>query len=237
MRRFSGLFAALFALLLLSPAAASEPAGNAVAVIQDANGELDGSRATIFTGDGVYMGQRIVTGPVGQVQVIFADNTHLVIGPRSSLVIATYLMRNDGTANKIVVNALSGSFRFLTGKSAKKAYEIDTPTGTLGVRGTAFDFYIDPAGRETHVMLYHGGVDMCGTNGSCVPLDNACSVGLIPKRQVAAVLRDNDKRKPPILGSFKYLNSQRPLREDFRLPEASSCKQKTLSAEVVPSSS
>ena len=68
------------------------------------------------------------------------------------------LVRADGTAGKFAVNALAGTFRFLTGNSEKSAYQIITPTGTLGVRGTKFDFTVDPRTGQTKVVLFEGQV-------------------------------------------------------------------------------
>lgn len=223
--------ASVFGLFLLaglagaSPAWAANPAGNAVDVVQQANGDLDGTTALLSTGDEVFMGQRVITGNAGRVQVVFSDQTHLVIGPGSSLVIDQYLMRNNGTASKFVVDVVGGTFRFITGNSPKNAYQIKTPTGTLGVRGTAFDFGVDRKTGETQVLLYHGGVNMCGKDGDCVLLTEACSVGLIPQHDQASIYGKNDRRRPPLLKSFPYLNSQWPLQADFRVGGTGSCKQ------------
>ncbi|RYE07410.1 MAG: hypothetical protein EOP22_17855 [Hyphomicrobiales bacterium] len=229
--RFIGqlFFASAFA-LLGAAAQAANPAGNAVAVIQQAKGELDGSTTVIAVGDGLFMGQQVITGTRGQVQIVFSDSTHLVVGPGSSLVISEYLMRNNGTASKFVVDALSGTFRFVTGKSRHDAYEIRTPTGTLGVRGTAFDFSIEPRSGETAVLLYHGGVEMCAAAGDCVMLTEVCDLGLIPRRNSPTIL--TERKRPPKLKGFPYLSSQRPLRDDFRIRAAADCKQAPAAAHI-----
>src|SRR5690606_42119301 len=96
--------------------------------------------ATVFPYTTLFrsIGDRVVTGPSGQVQILFSDRTELVVGPRSALLIEDYLLRNDGSAGKFAINALSGTFRFVTGGAPKDSYVIKTPTGTIGVRGTAF---------------------------------------------------------------------------------------------------
>ncbi|MEQ1902240.1 MAG: FecR domain-containing protein, partial [Devosia sp.] len=235
MRTGLGLGFILAAVTAAGSAAAMEPAGSAVAVIQQASADLSGQTLVLEPGDALFMGQTVITGPDGQVQVVFNDNTHLVVGPGSSLVIAEYLMRNDQTASKFVINALSGTFRFVTGNSPKNAYEIQTPTGTIGVRGTAFDFGIDPETRETHVLLYHGGVRMCDEVGGCTEMADTCAVGIIPDHAQAAVLNEGDKRKPPILSDFPYLKSERPLRDDFRIPGYGRCRSiEVAEAETAP---
>lgn len=230
MRALRPALVAIAVSCLAPPALADAPAGNAVAVIQQAKGEVGGASSTISIGDAVFVGQTVVTGSAGQVQVVFNDQTRLVVGPRSTLVISDYLMRNDQTASKVVVDALAGTFRFITGNSPKNAYEIATPTGTLGVRGTAFDLEVLRDTGETHVLLYHGGVDMCDLNGACQLLSLTCAIGVIPQHQPALVLSRADKRKPSILRQFPYLTSQIRLRGDFRVPGIDRC-QDTLVAE------
>lgn len=214
------LAAAAFAAL---PASAADPAGNAVAVIQQASAELDGSGTPLSDGDEIFVGQRIVTGNDGQVQIVFSDDTHLVVGPGSTLLIEEYLLRNSGTASKFVIDALGGSFRFITGDSPKNAYAINTTTGTMGVRGTEFDLEVAPNGGETHVVLYHGGVVLCDAAASCVELTKACDIGVIPKNDNAAVLAENDIAPLQEAGSFPYLKSQAKLRSDFKVDNPGKC--------------
>ncbi len=70
-------------------------------------------------GTDVSVGETIVTGPAGQVQIVFDDNTRLVVGPGSALLVETYLLASSNTAEKLTVNALGGTFRFITGNSPK----------------------------------------------------------------------------------------------------------------------
>src|SRR3569623_938175 len=216
------LVALLLALIVSTPGGSSSPAGTAVGVLPDAQGRLDGLSAELSAGDGVFMGQTVITGNKGQVQIVFSDNTHLVVGPQASLVISEYLMRNSGSASKVVVDALSGTFRFMTGTSPKSAYQIKTPTGTLGVRGTAFDFTVGEVPGLTTVLLYHGGVRMCDLHG-CRELSESCAVGIIGKTALPDVVGSHDRRRPPLLKDFPYLASQRPLKAAFHVEQIGPC--------------
>lgn len=220
-------------MLLSSPGLAVDPAGQAVAVNPQATGALQGAVArTLTSGDGVFLGQTVVTGNVGEVQIVFSDDTHLVVGPNATLVIAEYLMRNNTTASKVVINALGGTFRFMTGDSPKNAYQINTPTGTMGVRGTAFDFTVAPPGLArsgsargaTSVLLYHGAVRLCA-QGSCKTLAEECDIGVMPGNQPTSILSHSDRKRTPFVDDFPYLASQTSLKTDFRLSGIRPCRQ------------
>jgi hypothetical protein len=178
----------------------------------------------LSSGGDIFIGQQIITGNAGQVQIVFHDNTHLVIGPASTLVISEYLLRGEQTVSKFVIDALGGSFRFVTGDSQKDAYEINTPTGTMGVRGTAFDFTVAPFGGVTHVLLYHGAVNLCAIAGECVLLEKACELGVLPDKSQAKLVGARAKDRDATLEEFVYLISQQPLRQDFRVVAPGRCK-------------
>jgi hypothetical protein len=67
--------------------------------------------------------------------VKFRDETKLVVGPNSTMVIDAFVFSDQNTARQISINAVKGAFRFITGKSPKDVYSITTPTATIGVRG------------------------------------------------------------------------------------------------------
>lgn len=222
--RAASLFAAalLFGLGLQSPVFADAPMGTAVAVRQDAS--LVGTKqVTLLQGSDLFEGQTIKTGPVGEVQVIFADDTHLVVGPNSALIVEKYLMRADGTAGKFAVNALAGTFRFLTGNSEKSAYQIITPTGTLGVRGTKFDFTVDPRTGQTKVVLFEGQVFLCARLKDCVTISERCSVGAVNTVSDAELFDRKSQKREIANADFRYVESQQSLKTEFRVHKPGEC--------------
>lgn len=210
-------------LLLASGGGAIAAAGSAVGVDPDAEARGKTTR-TLVVGADVFIGDRIVTDARGLVQIIFDDQTKLVVGPHSALLIEDYLRRDDGSAGKLAVNALSGTFRFITGNSAKGKYLITTPTGQIGVRGTAFDLYVTKL--ATYVLQLHGATINCARNGECETLTRVCNYGVIKSSDVAtsdriADLGNNDTAKA---GSwFRYAKSQSPLLRPFRVAGADKC--------------
>jgi hypothetical protein len=162
------------------------------------------------------MGDRIKTDSRGEVQLVFSDETRLVVGRNSSLVIEAYLLRSKTRVNNFTVRALGGTFRMITGKSQKSAYKIKTPTATIGVRGTSFDFTVRRGG-ETGLVLFEGQARICGRSGGCQTLKRSCSIAEAPRRKNVRVLHETRDRAARIKRDFPYVKSQRSLRRDFRV--------------------
>lgn len=199
-----------------SPVFADQPAGKAVAVNPAATVSNPEGIVTLAVGSDVAMGDKVKTNRNGEVQLLFTDETRLVVGPNSSLVIEAYLLRSKSRANNFTVRALGGSFRMISGKSAKSAYKIKTPTATIGVRGTSFDFTVKPNGA-TGLMLFDGEARICGHNGRCQAVNRRCSVAEVPRNRDARLLNDAERRAGAIGRDFPYLASQQSLRQDFRV--------------------
>lgn len=115
--------------------ASAEPSGVVIAVVQQSEADGETGRRVLQPAAPVFSGDQILTGPIGEAQVKFRDNTKLVVGPNSKMVIDAFVFNNDDTARKISINAVRGAFRFISGKSPKDAYLITSPTATIGVRG------------------------------------------------------------------------------------------------------
>ncbi|WP_052731741.1 FecR family protein [Devosia geojensis] len=212
--------AALFAgMLSLGPAWAANE-GKALGVDPDALARGSSGDRTLIVGADVSVGERVVTGASGQVQLVFLDDTRLVVGPGSSLLIETYLMRGGGSAERFAINALGGTFRFISGNSPKSAYEIRTPSATIGVRGTKFDVVVGRA--ETRVMLYEGAVRVC-TGSGCVDLDERC--GIASAAGSARLFTPADPQRPQLAQAFRYAIVQSPLLRPFRVSGANRCTE------------
>ena len=119
----------------LAASAGAQPSGIVIAVVQQSEADGETGKRVLMTEAPVFSGDHIITGPIGQAQVKFRDDTKLVVGPNSTMIIDAFVFKNDNTARQISINAVRGAFRFITGKSPKDAYSITTPTATIGVRG------------------------------------------------------------------------------------------------------
>jgi hypothetical protein len=217
------IFAA--ALLLGGQTLAAEATGIALAVDTDARVELGSNIRMLTAGDDLAIGETVVTDDHGLVQIKFSDDTQLVVGPNSQLLLEDYLLRSDGSVGKLAINALAGSFRFVTGNSNKDDYSIKTPNGTIGIRGTAFDFFVGLG--VTRVLMYHGTAILCGTGNACVTMAGTCEVGQTDSTQselLGASFAANGSERETLRQSFRYADNQQPLLEQFRLDQVPECQ-------------
>jgi hypothetical protein len=222
---------ALVLAAMAGPAMAQQPSGTAIAVVQQANIDGQTGFAVLQAAAPVYSGDRIETGPVGEAQIKFRDDTRLVIGPKSSMVIDAFVFNNDDTARDVSINILRGAFRFISGNSSKDAYSITTPTATIGVRGTEFDVAVEGPTGVTRVVNFEGVVRLCrrAPDGSlidpaqnCLELVDPCSLSVIrPRRDIVRYGgEDVEFRNRQLRSYFPYVRSQASLLSDFRVDVA-----------------
>jgi hypothetical protein len=152
----------------------------------------------------IYMGDGIRTGSAGEAQIRFRDNTRLVVGRNSSIVIDKFVFNPDATVTEVSMSAARGAFRFLSGGGQRHQYSIDTPTATIGIRGTRFDLSIGRDG-ETSMALFEGAARVCDRGGQCVDLTERCSIVVAPLRQPVRRLSSPQERIERIRASFPYV--------------------------------
>ncbi|TIS53407.1 MAG: hypothetical protein E5W93_15450 [Mesorhizobium sp.] len=151
-----------------TPTMAAEAVGQAV-VIKTA---VTGATGPLEVKSPVHRDERIRTSNSGLGQFVFLDGTKLAVGWGSSVVIDRYVFNDDDSVKKLTIRAAKGTFRWISGSSPSSAYQIVTPAGTIGVRGTAFDVHIAPNGK-TAVVLLNGSARFC-SGGGCRELKRRC---------------------------------------------------------------
>jgi hypothetical protein len=142
-----GTFLALFAGNVL----AAERVGSTIEAQSTVSGEGAVGKRVIARADPIYRDERLRSNLTGLGEFQLGDGTKLVLGRNASLVIDRYVIGGGSKAKSVTLKLISGSARFVTGTSDKRAYKIVTPQGTIGVRGTAFDLTV--RNGKTHLLL------------------------------------------------------------------------------------
>ena len=120
-------------------AEAQEHIGSTALAHNEVTRDLSGASAPLVAGDSVFRNEVVRTGPDSTAKLIFLDSTNLGVGPVSSVKLDQFVYVGESNGQKMTVNLAKGVFRFTTGALDKKAYEIQTPTAAIGVRGTVLD--------------------------------------------------------------------------------------------------
>lgn len=231
MLRTALLAAGLAALVAVS--AQAEPSGTVVAAIQMAEADQATGKIVLAPEVPIFSGDKIVTGPIGEAQIRFRDNTRLVVGPNSQMVIDAFVFAGD-TPRNVSINAIRGAFRFITGNGPKDAYKIVTPTATIGVRGTEFDVDVDPMGT-TRVVNFTGMTRICDRFPDdvatditdperqfrgCVETHDPCGVSVVQKGRDIRRFTDIRDRNRELNWYFRYVRDQGNLLPDFQVSMA-----------------
>jgi hypothetical protein len=110
----------------------------------------------------VSLGTRIVTGPDGHVRLLLLDETVFTMGSNSDMVIDEFVYDPDLSVEKVSARVLKGTFRWVTGKVARKdpaKMKVTLPVGTIGIRGTDFEAMVAPDDSGS-VKLYSGQLEI-----------------------------------------------------------------------------
>lgn len=211
--------------LSATAATAADGVGHAKGVVDLARAKSQVGTRTLNLGADIFLGDRIETDQVGEAQLLFKDGTRMVVGSNSALVIEEFLFRAGAADNKFTVQAMGGAFRFISGEAGNAAYSIRTPTGTIGLRGTALDFTVTPG--DTKLIVLEGGARLCDDDAKTEATDDDedCVAAVTP----CAVLRSDEEedkveeigvdqdRQKVINETFPYVNDDKGLEADFQV--------------------
>jgi hypothetical protein len=147
------LITVLFA--MPSPTCNAETGSAAIGVAASITPSAEGGVGTVFQtlapGSELHASETVRTGDAGKADLVFVDRTNLTVGPTSEIVLDKFVYDPVGNKGKVVLQTTRGAFRFVTGTQDHSAYQINTPYGSLGVRGTAFTCEVKPKGQKQQI--------------------------------------------------------------------------------------
>ena len=101
--------------------------------------------------------QDAVKTTAGKVGITFADDTRVQVNENSRLVIDDFVYDpKSSKGGKLAVNVAAGTVRYASGQIAKNSPQnvaVNTPTATVGVRGTDFTATVDELGASLIILL------------------------------------------------------------------------------------
>ena len=114
----------------------------------------------IESGEPIFLGDEIKSGPESGLQILLMDETVFTIGPESALAIDKFVYDPSSGIGSVSARVLKGTFRFITGKVAQENPSdmvVKLPNGVIGVRGTIVAGRVD--GNESMIVLLGPGQD------------------------------------------------------------------------------
>jgi hypothetical protein len=110
---------------------------HAAAVLVQANAPSSDAAPT-KVGDLVYRGDVIQTGADGALGVAFADGSSFSVTRNARMEVNEFVYDPNGHSNSSLLSLTKGTFNFIAGNVAHTGdMKVDTPVGTMGIRGTA----------------------------------------------------------------------------------------------------
>jgi hypothetical protein len=204
-------------------------------VVQSTNIEGAAGEGQVLQAEApVFSGDRILTDATGEVQIRFRDDTRLVVGPNSSIVIDQFVFAGDSSLQVASISALRGTLRFITGTGSKDSYSVSTPTATIGFRGSATDITVEDDGTTTIAQL-EDETELCrrreddGTieteeerRRRCAVVMPGCSIFVTGAGRDPEELEEQSEKNLAVLRRLPYVRDQRSLVAGFQL-DVSAC--------------
>ncbi len=142
--------------VMFTSLAQAEPAGTVINV----SGPLfvvkaDGNKKVLSIGSTVEQGDMLLTEEKTYARVKFTDAGEVVIRPNTQFKVAAYSFKQSEPKNdNVALSLFKGALRSVTGAIGKRgnqdAYQLQTATATIGIRGTQFVAEYVPGGEATN---------------------------------------------------------------------------------------
>lgn len=105
----------------------------------------------------IFQEDVLKTDKNGQLQIMFTDNSIISLGRNSEMKIAEYRWQPGQKDGALKTQVKEGSFRVMGGALAKEApqnFKTETPTATIGIRGSMYTFR---STRDSLTVVFQGG--------------------------------------------------------------------------------
>ncbi|MFI0400644.1 MAG: FecR domain-containing protein [Thiolinea sp.] len=162
----------LLLILLSSPyvlaSTTKEPLGNTLLAQGSIQAERAGAQAALKRLSPVYRTDVIRSGKESTAQFRMIDDAYIDLYENSELRLHDYQFKADGKRSNVVMELISGGLRTISGaigKQDKAAYQLKTPTATIGIRGTFYEVSLTKEGM--YLAAWKGGITVKSYSGAC----------------------------------------------------------------------
>jgi hypothetical protein len=156
---------------------AANPVGSVATLEGSASVTHNNATSALQVSDAIFKGDTLQTGVDGTLGITFDDETTFTLKPNSRIDVDDYVYQEGGAHNAAVFKILSGTVAFVAAEVAHTGdMKIDTPTSSLGIRGTTGLIEIPAAGPgatgEVSIKLYQdadgrvGRIEVFGRDGA-----------------------------------------------------------------------
>src|SRR6202451_1076405 len=141
-----------------TPPQAPDPVGSIATLQGTASVTRNNATSTLAVSAPVYKNDVLQTNIDGTLGITFDDETTFTLKPNTSLAVDDFVYQEGGTDNAAVFNVVRGTAAFVAAEVAHTGnMRIDTPTSTLGIRGTTGLVEVPEggaAGGQVSIKLY-----------------------------------------------------------------------------------
>ena len=173
-------------LLVSGVVLANDPIGDIVESTGLSSLVRDNNRIETSVGNNVQLYDTAETAN-GRMLIEFLDEAELALTEHTKILIDEVIFDPDPSKSKMTMRFVTGTARFASGKLAimnKNNIDIQTPTATIGIRGTDFTTTVDEIGRSLVILLPDQFGNASGeitvtNNGGTITLNEAYQATLV----------------------------------------------------------
>src|SRR5579864_9286558 len=166
----------------------ADPVGSVATLQGGASATRNNATSALQLRDPVYKNDVLQTNADGTLGITFDDETTFTLKPNTRLAVDEFVYQEGGTNNAAVFNVVRGTAAFVAAEVAHTGdMKIDTPTSSLGIRGTTGLVEVPEggaAGGQVSIKLYPdadgrvGRIEVFGRDGRQLGILSRGATGL-----------------------------------------------------------
>ncbi len=161
----------------------------------------------------LLVGDELRTNALGQLAILFSDNTQIRLGRNSSL-----LVRQMGATGDTVLDLESGTI-WARAQRGGRGLKVETPAAAAAIRGTDWSLTVD--GDKTSLAVLEGTVELTNAQGSVQVRQGEAAVARIGQAPQKVIIVNSDDREQmlfylPLRDAFVYMQASPLTAEEMR---------------------